>query len=68
MLFNELSPLVQEFLQQPTAFLGGFVSGLLGLDLQEDPLKSWLERQTSTQSTPPPPAPPTSGPQRIAID
>jgi hypothetical protein len=68
MLFNELSPLVQEFLQQPTAFLGGFVSGLLGLDLQEDPLKSWLERQTSTQSPPPSSPPPPSGPQRIAID
>jgi len=62
MLFNELSPLVQEFLQQPTAFLGGFVSGLLGLDLQEDPLKSWLERQTSANRTPPSSPPPTSGP------
>ncbi len=67
MLFNELSPLMQEFLQQPTAFLGGFVSGLLGLDLHEDPLKSWLERQTGSAGTPLPP-PPASGPQRITID
>ncbi len=66
MLFNELSPLMQELLQQPTAFLGGFVSGLLGLDLQEDPLKSWLERQTP--AAPPTPMPPASRPQRISID
>ncbi|MCS6782073.1 MAG: hypothetical protein RMI89_00230 [Gloeomargarita sp. SKYBB_i_bin120] len=67
MLLNELSPIVQEFLQQPTAFLGGFVSGLLGLDLQQDPLKSWLERQMST-SQPPASPPPPSGPQQISID
>ncbi len=68
MLFNELSPLMQELLQQPTAFLGGFVSGLLGLDLHEDPLKSWLERQTDSSPTPPAPPAPASGPQRITID
>ncbi|MEN9218626.1 MAG: hypothetical protein Q6J33_06420 [Gloeomargarita sp. DG_2_bins_126] len=68
MLFNELHPLVQEFVQQPTAFLGGFVSGLLGLDLQEDPLKSWLERQTAQASAAPPSVPPATKPQRITID
>jgi len=67
MLFNELSPLTREFLQQPTAFLGGFVSGLLGLDVQQDPLKSWLERH-ATPSAPSSPSPPPSGPQRITID
>ncbi|MEN9216701.1 MAG: hypothetical protein Q6K90_05205 [Gloeomargarita sp. HHBFW_bins_162] len=67
MLFNELSPLMQEFIQQPTAFLGGFVSGLLGLDLNEDPLKSWLERQSQSGGSGSPP-PPASGPQRITID
>ncbi len=69
MLLNELSPLTREFLQQPTAFLGGFVSGLLGLDLQQDPLKSWLERHATPRNTAPsPPPPPPSGPQRITID
>jgi hypothetical protein len=69
MFFNELSPLTQELLQQPTAFLGGFVSGLLGLDLNEDPLKSWLQRHATPRNTSAhPPSPPASGPQRITID
>ncbi|MEN9228603.1 MAG: hypothetical protein Q6L50_09140 [Gloeomargarita sp. GMQP_bins_120] len=68
MLLNELNPILQEFMRQPTAFLGGFVSGLLGLDLQQDPLKSWLERQMSTPQPPSASPPPPSGPQRISID
>ena len=29
--------------QEPLAFLGGFFAGLLGLDLEQEPLKEWLE-------------------------
>jgi hypothetical protein len=47
MFLNELSPLVRELAQQPVAFLGGFVSGLLRLDLGEDPVRSWLDRQAT---------------------
>lgn len=44
-LFDELSPLGQEILGNPTAFLGGFFAGVLRLNLAEDPVKSWLEKQ-----------------------
>ncbi|MEA5421311.1 hypothetical protein VB712_18970 [Spirulina sp. CCNP1310] len=44
-LFDELSPLSQEILGNPTAFLGGFFAGALRLNLAEDPVKSWLEKQ-----------------------
>ncbi len=45
MFFSELSPILQELLQQPMAFSGGFFSGLLKLKLDEDPLASWLDQQ-----------------------
>lgn len=44
-LFDELSPLSHEILGNPTAFLGGFFAGALRLNLAEDPVKSWLEKQ-----------------------
>jgi hypothetical protein len=50
MFLEELSPLLQKFMQQPVAFTGGFVSGALRLSLTEDPLRSWLEQQKG-QST-----------------
>jgi len=67
---DELKPILNEFLGQPVAFFGGLVSGFLKLDLQQDPLKGWLEKQGAT---------PTSGasnssnsksdgPQSISID
>ena len=66
---DELKPIVNEFLGQPVAFFGGLVSGFLKLDLQQDPLKSWLEKQGAS---------PTvvsadsngkkDGPQSISID
>ena len=45
MFLNELQPIWQEFTKQPIAFMGGFVSGALRLNLAEEPLKSWLEKQ-----------------------
>ena len=45
MFLDELSPIVQEVLGQPVAFLGGFASGLFKLNLSDDPVKSWLENQ-----------------------
>jgi hypothetical protein len=45
MFLNELQPLAQELIQQPVAFLGGFLSGALGLKLSDDPLRSWLQKQ-----------------------
>ncbi|NJL42487.1 MAG: hypothetical protein HC856_03825 [Pseudanabaena sp. RU_4_16] len=67
---DELRPILQELVGQPVAFMGGLVSGLLRLNLNEDPLKSWLEKQGAS------PASTTangqnnknSGPQSISID
>ena len=51
MFFDELTPIFKEFVQQPIAFLGGFVSGILRLDLYEDPVKSWLDQQAGSANS-----------------
>lgn len=45
MFFDELTPFLQKLKEQPVAFVSGFVSGILRLNLEEDPLKTWLEKQ-----------------------
>lgn len=45
MFLDELTPLMREFAGHPAAFLGGLASGLLRLNLSDDPVKSWLEKQ-----------------------
>jgi hypothetical protein len=45
MFVDELTPFVRELTRQPVAFFGGFFSGLFNLDLTEDPVKSWLNKQ-----------------------
>jgi hypothetical protein len=45
MFLQELIPLYEEWKKEPIAFMGGFVSGILRLDLREDPLASWLDSQ-----------------------
>lgn len=74
MFMDELTPVVRELAGHPIAFLGGFVSGVLRLNLADDPVKSWLEQQggftptqtssfgqNSSQSN-------GNGPQQISID
>lgn len=71
MFLDELTPLVKELSQQPIAFMGGLFSGLLRLNLADDPVKSWLDRQsgTSVYSTDAEGNNGKSkGPQSIAID
>jgi hypothetical protein len=73
MFVDELTPVVRELTRQPVAFFGGFFSGLFQLDLSEDPVKSWLNKQganpvsnsasNSAGSTSNP-----KGPQSIDID
>lgn len=72
MFLNELTPVIKELTEQPTAFVGGFFSGILRLNLQEDPVKSWLEKNgvstsdmnsSETQNNSK-----TSGPQSITIE
>lgn len=61
---DELKPILHELTQNPTAFLGGLVAGFLRLDLNEDPLKTWLGQQ----GVAPTPTQKKSGPQSISID
>jgi hypothetical protein len=53
MLLNELTPILKELAKEPVAFCSGFISGALRLNLTDDPVKTWLEKQagfTPTQS------------------
>ena len=72
MFLDELTPMVKELIQQPIAFTGGFFSGLLRLNLHEEPVKSWIDSQAGSTSYATPPAEPTNGkstgPQSISID
>ena len=45
MFLTELAPAFQKLIQQPVAFASGFVSGVLHLNLDEEPLSQWLEKQ-----------------------
>ncbi|MDY6805725.1 MAG: hypothetical protein SXA11_18215 [Cyanobacteriota bacterium] len=72
MFLSELTPVLKELTQQPTAFVGGFFSGILRLNLEEDPVKSWLEKNgvSSSYTTAPEPEnnEESSGPQSITIE
>ncbi len=70
MFLEELKPIVEEGLKQPVTFLGGLASGLLRLDLDQDPIKGWLEQQLGTDHAPSSttPDPSNNGPQSIEID
>ncbi|MEG4443145.1 hypothetical protein QUA82_35425 [Microcoleus sp. F8-D3] len=72
MFLDELIPMAKELIEQPIAFAGGFLSGLLRLNLHEDPVKSWIDSQAGSTSYTTPPAEPTNGkstgPQSISID
>jgi hypothetical protein len=66
---DELSPLLKELTRQPVAFMGGFLSGVLRLNLTEDPVKSWLDKQAQRSNTPPSDSNGhNNGPQSITID
>lgn len=69
MFLDELQPVAKELAQQPIAFLGGFISGVLRLKMSEDPLKEWLAKQGITTTSPTDIASGNgSGPQSISID
>jgi hypothetical protein len=67
MFLTELSPLMRDCLAQPIAFVGGLVTGALRLNLQDEPLRSWLAKQGNGSSPSAPPVDP-HGPQSIEID
>lgn len=69
MFLTELSPAFQKFIQQPVAFASGFVSGVLHLNLNEEPLSQWLEQQGYNSTLSNTTVPNTSDrPQSIDID
>ncbi|WP_448602998.1 hypothetical protein [Thermoleptolyngbya sp.] len=71
MFLDELTPVVREITSHPVAFLGGFFSGLFRLNLDDDPVRSWLDQQagsSSSASNVPPSSSNGSGPQSISID
>ncbi|MBC1222471.1 hypothetical protein GNF10_13855 [Nostoc sp. UCD121] len=72
MFISELSPIFREFIQHPASFVGGLFSGVLRLNLADDPVKSWLAQQggsnSYTSSTTEAHNGKASGPQQISID
>lgn len=68
MFLTELTPLAQKLLQQPIAFAGGFCSGLFKLDLGEEPLSVWLEKQGHNSNDDDQGNGNSSGPQSISIE
>ncbi|MEH1891527.1 MAG: hypothetical protein V7K92_19435 [Nostoc sp.] len=72
MFIDELSPIFREFIQHPVSFVGGLFSGVLRLNLADDPVKSWLDQQIRSNSytitTTDAYNGKASGPQQISID
>jgi hypothetical protein len=69
MFLTELVPAVQKLIQQPVAFASGFISGVLHLNLNEEPLSQWLAKQGyNSVSDFPTTANKSDRPQSIDID
>ncbi len=71
MFIDELTPIFKQLTQHPGSFLGGFFSGVLRLNLSDEPVKNWLDQKISTaytSSTPQGHNGYISGPQSISID
>jgi hypothetical protein len=68
MFLDELRPIAKKILENPLAFAGGFASGLLRLNLNDDPVKSWLSKQSNGNFTPPPAPDGAKPPQSIDIE
>lgn len=48
MFFDELTPIFKELASHPVSFFGGFFSGLFRLNLADDPVRGWLDKQNGT--------------------
>jgi hypothetical protein len=68
MLLTELTPILKELTKEPVAFCSGFISGALRLNLTEDPVKTWLEKQAGFTPTSNPSTPAKTKPTSIDID
>jgi hypothetical protein len=61
MFLDELFPIAKELLKNPLAFTSGFAAGMLRLDLNGEPVKTWLAKQPGIKINPiDPPKPPQS--------
>ncbi|KAK9816732.1 hypothetical protein WJX72_004326 [[Myrmecia] bisecta] len=49
---NIRDPVLRAVVKEPVAFWGGAFAGVLGLDIQEDPLRGWLERTRADAGVP----------------
>ncbi len=68
MLLNELTPILKELTKEPVAFCSGFISGVLRLNLTDDPVKSWLEKEAGFTPTSNPESSRKPQPKSIDID
>jgi hypothetical protein len=70
MFLTELAPLLRDCLAQPIAFVGGIAAGALRLNLQDEPVRTWLARQGGANPTGTAPTDMNSGdgPTTITID
>ena len=50
MFVDELTPIFKQLTQYPVSFFGGFFSGLLHLNLADEPVKNWLDQQVDGTS------------------
>ncbi|MEA5554771.1 hypothetical protein VB713_27995 [Anabaena cylindrica UHCC 0172] len=70
MFIDELSPIFKQATQHPVSFFGGLFSGVLRLNLTDDPVKTWLDQHISSSgsTTSGLQNGKASGPQQISID
>ena len=71
MFVDELTPIFKQLTGHPVSFMGGFLSGVLRLHLNDDPVRSWLSQQLGSQTYTTSTTGirnSTSGPQSIKID
>lgn len=47
MFLEELVNLYQEIVKEPIAFCGGMMAGVLKLDVNDEPLASWLQSHST---------------------
>lgn len=66
----DANTLLKEFFQNPIPFVAGFVAGALKIDLEQDPVKQWMEQRgvDFSHAAPSEKDAPKSGPQNITID
>jgi hypothetical protein len=75
MFIDELSPIFKQLTHYPVSCFGGLVSGVFRLNLADDPVKTWLDKQNNSSGSCGKTCAPNeadngkaSGPQQISIE